>query len=255
MVLSCTVAMFLITLCFCYAEIVKTHTDEFLFVNSYIECLENYSKADYAMCIPVHFVAGGRSISYSAEEVLNSDFMKQLKSEQVFISKMVREMEKYSNSPVEGIKRFADRMVARYHKKQTLNLKAQETYFYSKTGMFKAGVLTSDEILDEREAIDGDSYWQAIEDEKLLREVLFPGINAIMQLTYVEKRDPRASIGSSVMRITYEEKRALLEKTKQLNKLFFDTQHFGGWSEKFFFQGFERFLMIDFPCLKEVNKR
>ena len=49
---------------------------------------------------------------------------------------------------------------------------------------------------------------------------MFPGINAIMQLTFVEKRDPRASIGSSVMRITYEEKRALLEKTKQLNKLF-----------------------------------
>jgi len=243
----------LIAVKFCWAEVAKIHTDEFLFVNSYLECLENYSKADYVMCIPIRFTAEERNTNSSAEEVINSDSMKQLKKEQEFTSKMVREMEKYSNSPVEGIKKVANKMLERYHKKQVLNVKAQETYFYTKTGKFKAGVLTADELFDERKVIDGDDYWQADEDEKSLREILFPGINAIMRLTYEEKRDPRTSIGSSVMRITYDEKSSLLEKTKQLNKRFSDTQHLGDWSEKSFLQSFERFLMIDFPCLKEVK--
>jgi len=236
----------------CVAEESKRYTDEFLFVNSYLDRLANYSKADYSMCIQIRLVSTERNINYSADDVLNSDSMKQLKKEQEFISGMIRAMDGYSDSSVENINKVANVILKKYLKKQALNVKAQDTYFYTKTGQFKAGVLTADELFDEEKAI-GDDYWQAVEEEKLFREILFPGINAIMRLTYEEKRDPQASIGSSVMRITYEEKNLLLEKTRQLKKRFSDAQHLGDWQVKFFLQNFEQFLMIDFPCLKEVE--
>jgi hypothetical protein len=223
--------MSLIVVKFCCAEVAKTHTDEFSFVNSYIECLENYSKTDYAMCIPIRFIVAEKNINYSAEEVINSDSMKQLKKEQEFISRMVREMEKYSNSPIEGIKKVANRILERYRKKQALNVKAQDTYFYTKTGKFKAGIATSDELFKEEESIDDMSA--SLEEVRLFWEILVP---------------PR----NSSMRITCKEKDLLLGKVRELKQRPFENQHLGHWPVKFFVRDMEQFLMINSPCLKEA---
>ena len=164
---------------------------------------------------------------------------------------MILVVGKYSDSSIGNVKKAANIISKKYHEKQALNIKAQDAYFYTKTGQFKAGIMTANELLNEEKIINGDDYWQAVEEGKLIREILFPGITAIMRSTYEEKRE--ASIGNSVMKITHEEKDLLLEKVIQLKKHFADTQYLSDWSLKFFLQDIERFLMINFPCVKETR--
>ncbi len=253
--LCCIIAsVCLMTVNYCFAIEAGMHTDEFLFVDAYLNCLANYSKADYLdISTQMDFYSTERNVSYSREDVFNNDSMKQLKKEQESISSMILVVGNYSDSSIGNVKKAANIISKKYHKKQALNVKAQDAYFYTKTGQFKAGIMTANELLNEEKIINGDDYWQAVEEGELIKEILFPGITVIMRSTYEEKRDPIASIGNSVMKITHEERDLLLKKVMQLKERFADAQHLKDWSVKFFLQDIERFLMINFPCLK-INK-
>jgi hypothetical protein len=219
----------------CVAEESKRYTDEFLFVNSYLECLENYISIQTYDGLMVT----GRA-NYSSEEVVGSAFMKQLKKEQEFISEMIRAMGKYSDSPVDSIKNASNTILEKYQKMQALNTKAQDAYFHVKTGQFKAGILTGSELFDEKQAIESGMFF---EEENLMRQILFPK-------------------GSSVMKITAEEKKQLQEKIRSLKQISLAKEHSigegeylvaeGGQFLKFFLQAFQRFIDINFPCLKTV---
>ncbi len=245
--LCCIIAsVCLMTINYCFAVESKMHMDEFLFVDAYLNCLANYSKADYLdISTQMSFYSTKGNVNYSREDVFNSDSMKQLKKEQEFISSTILIVDKYSDSSIDNVKKAANVILKKYHTKQALNVKAQDAYFYTKTGQFKAGIMTANELYNEEKIVNGDDYWQGVEEGRLIREVLFPGITVMMKST-----DPIASIGNSVMKITHEERDLLLKKVMQLKKRFDDTQHLNDWSVKFFLDDIERFLMINFPCLK-----
>lgn len=189
----------------CFAKTAKIYTDEFLFVNSYLECLLEYSDTSSAYFIYIQLAPIEKDIYYSSEEVINSTFMKQLKKEQEFISGMIRKMEKYVDSPITNIKNAANAIVKRYQKELDINTKAQDSYFYIKTRQFKAGLLTADELSEAKDAIKPDTD----EVTDLIYDILFPENSDTLKITYQERESLRGQVNN--LKQKYQEMKFTLD--------------------------------------------
>jgi len=211
----------------CFAKTTKMYTDEFLFVNSYLECFAEYSeilsRSDF-MFISIAPIE--KNIYYSNEEVINSIFMRELKKEQAFISKMIRNAEKYADSSVFSIKNAASAILKRYQKELDINTKAQESYFYTKTRQFKAGLLSADELSEAKKAIKPDK-WEIM---NLIYDILFPK-------------------NSSTFKITREEKESLKNKLNNLKQKYSTIT----FTIDLYLKEIDDLLNSRVPCLEKIN--
>ncbi len=117
-------------------------------------------------------------------------------------------------------------ILKRYQKEQDISTKAQESYFYTKTRQFKAGLLSADELSEAKKAIKPDKW----EIENLIYDILFPK-------------------NSSTLKITCEEKESLKNKLNTLKQQYSDFR----FAIDLYLKELDDLLNSNIPCLKKIN--
>ncbi len=171
---------------FCFAEQREKHTDEFIYVSTYFWYLPHFkeiSPLEYDLFIPI--IIPEKNLYYSEEEVVNSDFMKQLKDEQSFISSMIRAMTEFTNSEVLAIRESANQILKVYLEKKDINEKAQEVYFYTKMRKFKPGLCTIEELGDRKDKL----FFSNLYLHDSIYNILLPDKSPTLKITCEERSE------------------------------------------------------------------
>ncbi|MDP6923564.1 MAG: hypothetical protein QGI94_02115 [Candidatus Scalindua sp.] len=205
-----------------HSEESKLYTDEFLFVSTYFNCLSNFVDVDDLLLFAnICINKLEKDYYYSEQEVVDSDFMKKLKYEQAYISKMLRKMKEYKNSTNLQIKKAANKILNIFELKKDINIRAQESFYYVKLRKFKAGIAEGTELADEHGS-DLDHYSDI---SVLICDVIFPDYKAL--------------------RITYKERAHLKQQIEELKKI--------EWSFKLSLGFIEKQLSIKHSWLPNIN--
>ncbi len=164
----------------------KSYTDEFLFISTYFDCLSDFVEVNnISLLLNIGIHKYDKDHYYTEQEILDSDFMRKLKYEQAFVSKMLRNMKAYKNSDNLQIKKAANKIVNIYEQKKDINIRAQESFYYTKLRKFKAGIAEGNELADEHSS---SVYFGATFDiSYLIRDVIVPPDSMELKITYNEK--------------------------------------------------------------------
>jgi outer membrane protein OmpA-like peptidoglycan-associated protein len=117
-------------------------------------------------------------------------------------------------------------ILKRYQKEQDINTKAQESYFYTKTRQFKAGLLSANELEEAKKAIKPDN-WEITDS---IYNILF-------------------SKNSSTLKVTSEEKESLKNKLNNLKQRYSDVK----FTVDLQLTELDDLLNSGVPCLEKIN--
>ncbi len=129
-------------------------SEAYVFTSSYLENFSEYLEVSSPEIFTYIQEGPRQGIFYSEEEISLTKFMKRLKKEQVFLSKVIRYARSYSESSNASIVEISNKILNIYQQKLEINFKAQESFYYFSTKQFKPGLEEGEELSDRKSNLD-----------------------------------------------------------------------------------------------------